>query len=111
MAQVVHYQQIIDIAPGPDIEVLPKALEKGAVDLLIFVSTSAVDYFIDAVKEPRLLQNTQIQVLAVGRSTAKRLAAWSDINVLTPELETSEGLLALAQLQASQVSGKKNRDR
>lgn len=103
----VHYQSVIDIAPGPDLDLLPKSFEHNRVDILIFVSTFAADYFISALKDPSIVNNSRTLLLAVGRSTAKRLQCWCNKAVLSPELETSEGLLKLPQLQADAVEGKK----
>lgn len=103
----VHYQPIVQMCPGPDLALPVAALKAAEVDLLIFVSTFAVDYFIQALGEPQLLQQADIALFAVGKATAKRLEQWAAMPVLSPTLETSEGLLALPKLSPSAVAGKK----
>ena len=95
----VHHQNVVEIKPGPDQHNIVAKLKHTPPDLMIFVSGYAVDYFIAALKDPAILSNSAVQLLAVCKATAAKLKAWSTDEVISPEIETSEGLLQLPQLQ------------
>ena len=69
-------------------------------ELLIFVSVSAVHALEQQIKPEQLSGH----LFAVGSTTAGLLQYWSGREVIVPQDQRSEGLLALPQLQ--QVSGK-----
>lgn len=104
----VHYQPMLEIQPGPDFDALPELLTRSqaeqVIDMLIFVSGSAVDYFTSRVAASSL--SGSVSIVAVGAATAAKLQQWTSQPVITPEVETSEGLLALSLLQPDQISGK-----
>lgn len=96
-AEAFH-QPVLTIEPGPDLPEISAQLTDVDADILIFVSTFAVEYFISEIKTPLLLEKAQVQLMAVGQSTGQKLRTWTKKPVITPEVETSEGLLALAEL-------------
>jgi uroporphyrinogen-III synthase len=103
----VCYQPMIEIEPGPDLTRLPALMAQQDVDILIFVSGFAVDYFITGLKTVEHGEKIkQTAMVAVGASTAKKLHQWTSQTVISAVPETTEGLLALAPLQAEQVNGK-----
>ncbi|MFT5161880.1 MAG: uroporphyrinogen-III synthase [Alteromonadaceae bacterium] len=107
LVNAVHYQPVIDITDGPDYARLAYLADNQRVDILVFISGSAVDYFIRADSNARISHLIQTaELICVGQSTADRLQVWTNKKVLIPVLETSEGLLALELLQSEQVKGK-----
>jgi uroporphyrinogen-III synthase len=105
VAGSVHYQPVIEIKPGPDLPKVVEQLNTQAIDMLVFVSGFAVEHFISVVKAP-LLNNSKAVVFAVGQATADKLRSFTTKTVISPQLETSEGLLALPNFQTDQISGK-----
>ena len=95
---------MLRIAPAPDMTHLSGLMAEKPANLLIFVSGFAVDYFIERVKDPAVVVNSKL--FAVGSATAAKLRQWTTQTVYTPAIETSEGLLALPQLQVEQVEEK-----
>jgi uroporphyrinogen-III synthase len=69
-------------------------------ELLIFVSVSAVNALTQQINPGQLSGH----LFAVGSTTAAVLQRWSECEVIVPQDQRSEGLLALPQLQ--QVKGK-----
>ena len=61
-------------------------------DFIIFTSIHAVQYF-----KGKISKNTQI--LAIGESTAAKLEAYGNSNIVVPKLHSSEGLLSLELLK------------
>lgn len=105
LVEAVCYQPLMAITPGPDLAALAAGLKQQKPDMLIFVSGFAVDYFTATMKtaDPGC---SKADMLAVGQATAAKLQQWSGQTVITPAVENSEGLLALAQLQGEQIRGK-----
>jgi uroporphyrinogen-III synthase len=103
----VHYQPVIEIVPGADVIGINDNLKVNIPDILIFVSGFAVEHFILAMGSNVLPSNKPIVLMAVGKATADTLNDWCKQTVAYPQLETTEGLLAMAQLQASQVNDHK----
>lgn len=99
LVDAVYHQPMINILPGPD------GFEVTEADVVIFVSTSAVKFATLPMNKSLHWQN--IQWLAVGKATAEALQQKGIGPVLYPELETSEGLLALNGLQQAAIAGKK----
>jgi uroporphyrinogen-III synthase len=107
LAEYVHFQPVIEIVPGPDVANFADKLCAEKPDILIFVSGFAVEHFISALGSPISLDSDHTQLMAVGKSTADKLADWSKQTILYPQLETSEGLLSMAQLQTAMVKGRR----
>ncbi len=90
------YQLVDDIKP------CQQQLLKHKNDILIFVSPHAVKF------AAKLLSQTQWcyqDVIAIGKATKQALTALG-IQAISPEIETSEGLLSLDLLQAKNVANK-----
>jgi len=104
MVDKVYHQQVIEIKDGPDLNSVPQYLNQQSPSIIIFVSAHAVEYFIKALNTPTVLAASNCQLIAVGQATKKALTDWCNNDVLTPTLETSEGLLQLEQLQSEQVN-------
>jgi uroporphyrinogen-III synthase len=68
-------------------------------DIAIFISPNAAEFGMAAIRSRGGLPGA-IQVFAVGPGTARALAAQAVENVVTPDGQDSEALLALPQLQA-----------
>ena len=105
VADSVHHQPIIQITATADVADLPQRWHEQNIDMLIFVSGFAVDHFIYGFKTPLLLESSNVALIAVGRSTADKLRQWTSKTVICPDLETSEGLLALPSMQKAAVEG------
>lgn len=93
----------------PVIEIVSLAVEQAVidsvteVDMLIFVSRNAVEFFFQQANWPKL---DHIRFVAVGAGTAKLINAFGINDVLMPELKAgSEGLLSLPEL--NDVANKK----
>lgn len=83
-----------------EINLLKKQLEDAPEDsILIFVSTTSATLFVEHIQ--RWPKSTSF--FAVGKSTGAILSA-STINVVCPQVESTEGLLSQPQLQ--QVTGR-----
>lgn len=86
-----HYLPTLDIKSD---EILVPMLD---FELAIFISANAVKYGV--VNSHTLMDVLPEQVIAIGNATAKTLADAGFQNIVIPEQHTSEGLLALTQLQ------------
>jgi uroporphyrinogen-III synthase len=105
VADSVHHQPIIQISATGDVADLPRRWDEQTIDILIFVSGFAVEHFICGLKTPLLLESSNVILVAVGRSTADKLRQWTSKPVICPDIETSEGLLALPSMQKAAVEG------
>ncbi|HEY9146167.1 MAG TPA: uroporphyrinogen-III synthase [Thiobacillus sp.] len=86
-------------------ERLADALEYLAgADIAIFISPNAAQFGMAAIRARGGLPDA-LQVFAVGPGTARALAEWGVENVITPDGQDSEALLALPQMQA--VAGRR----
>ena len=109
--EFVGWQSVIDIISGPDVALISDCLAQKP-HVLIFVSINAVTFLRQAIEA---MENAQIgdeilencQLVVVGQSTAKALKKWLNRGVITPQVETSEGLLEVDMLQKSVICGKK----
>ena len=107
----VGWQSVIDIVVGPDVESINEFLAQKQ-QVLIFVSINAVTFLRQAIEviesaliDEEILENCQL--VAVGQSTAKTLQKWLNRSVITPKVETSEGLLEVDMLQKAAICSKK----
>ena len=92
----------IEGVPGDELGVPPAQLADA--DIMIFISPNAVQFGMAAIQAAgRLSSSTAI--FAVGPGTARALQAQGLTQVITPEGQDSEALLALPQLQ--DVAGKR----
>ena len=103
LADHVHHQPLMTFEQGPDFADCPSWVEHTGAPLWIFVSGPAVEYFAAALEDPTLMK-PDAHYLAVGQSTGEKLARFSGLPVQWPQVQTSEGLLALEALQAEQVA-------
>lgn len=71
-------------------------------DIAIFTSANAVSHARDLLKNLR----AGVTVVAIGPGTAKALIDQGKSSVLLPEAYSSEGVLALEELQPSHIHGK-----
>ncbi len=69
------------------------------VDQAIFISANAVDFTFSRLAAAQLSWPATIKITAVGRATACALSKHTLGRVLTPEISTSEQVLALQHLQ------------
>lgn len=88
----------------PDAEARQALLDLDRIDIVIFISRNAAREGLHAIGQYWPQWPIGPQVLAVGRGTAAELEQ-GGLTALTPMEETSEGLLALPQLQ--DVNGKR----
>ncbi len=72
-------------------------------DIAIFISPNAAQFGMDAIRAGGSLPDA-VRVFAVGPGTARALQARGIVDVITPDGQDSEALLALPQLQ--DVAGK-----
>lgn len=99
---------LLEISPLED----DSSLEHGIsllddAGLAIFISTNAVDFSVPAILARRGWP-LSLPVAAVGKGTERQLVAAGFDRVLVPsEQFDSEGLLALPELSAAQIAGKK----
>ena len=111
VVEFVGWQSVIDIVAGPDVTLISDYLAQKP-QVLIFVSINAVTFLRQAIEvmegariDIEILENCQL--VAVGQSTAKTLQQWLNRSVITPQVETSEGLLEVDMLQKVAISDKK----
>lgn len=105
----VAQQSVIEIKAGPDMSEIAAKCQQ-MPDILLFVSTNAVAFLQHAIGDniPLSTQLAQHCVfIAVGHTTAKALQSWLKVDVLTPAIETSEGVLQLEQVQQEAIAGKR----
>jgi uroporphyrinogen-III synthase len=76
------------------------------LDIVIFISTNAVEKTLPILLTQRALPPA-LQVIAVGKSTAETLNAWGIPALCAAPPFNSEAVLAMSQLQAEVVTGKK----
>lgn len=88
----------------PDQDTRQALLDLDRFEVVVFISRNAARAGLDAIAQYWPQWPIGLQVMAVGRSTAAELEA-AGLRVITPAEETSEGLLALPELQA--VAGKR----
>ncbi|MER2492504.1 uroporphyrinogen-III synthase [Catenovulum sediminis] len=84
--------------------------------ILIFTSQYAVEFLQHAIQHKKLLNPLlEMQCVAVGQTTAKKLVQAGFKNVLTPTAPTSEGILQLPVIQTSKQAilfkGEQGRDK
>ena len=104
---VVHRVPALAIAPVEDADSAERLRRRLAdVSVIVFTSANAVEGFFGLM--PGAVPNRlPAAVLAVGRATAEALRARGVTGVHTPHVRfDSEGLLACAQLEARQVTGR-----
>lgn len=132
LVDFVAQQSVIDVIDGPDMTNI-KGCFNDRPEVFIFVSINAVDYLQQALanadEQSRQMAHDVLshsQLMAVGQSTAKALGQWLNLSlnqavakpkiatpeivaldIATPEIETSEGLLQIDRLQHDAISGKK----
>ncbi|GLP97480.1 uroporphyrinogen-III synthase [Paraferrimonas sedimenticola] len=92
------------VAPMISIQTTPLAQQWSATelhqwaDIIIFISTNAVEFAEDL---PQQIANSQLQCIAVGQATQAALKQRGVVALCAPaELQQTEGLLQLPQLQA-----------
>lgn len=87
---------LLTYQPGPDLPHLPQALHQA--DIIIATSAAATRFCCDYMSTHQHLWPDHPHYLAVGAATA---VPWLDrqISVIVPQQESSEGLLALRELQ------------
>ena len=108
LVDFVAQQSVIEISNGPDITKIGSCLDD-KFEVLIFVSINAVDYLKKALSRAQIDSSAlnAYQLMAVGQSTAKALYDWLDRHVITPKVETSEGLLQINALKKDVICGKR----
>lgn len=91
---------LLDIAPAPDTQMLRQQVARLAeCDLAIFISPSAVQYGIAAIRAAGKLPEN-LKIATVGQSSANALRDLGIQKVIAPEERfDSESLLALPELQ------------
>ncbi|OUS28124.1 hypothetical protein A9Q98_07675 [Thalassotalea sp. 42_200_T64] len=98
LASHIEITPLFDYQAGEQQSYLPQQLIEFAPDIIIFVSPAAVDF---AFSQNHVQSNlARTLFIAVGTATADVLKAHGIENVITPEQQNSEGLLALEQLLA-----------
>ena len=104
----VHYEPMLEIQPllGAQGEKYPQQLAQlPEQDALIFISANAVDSFVELTTSSQQDALKTLDVYAVGKATAARLAAIGIQAFYPKSIMSSEGLLALKRLQS--VEGKR----
>jgi uroporphyrinogen-III synthase len=94
-------QPFFSTEPALNTAQITAELEAQQPEIIIFVSSTAVDYAQQAlaITKWRALIQQSTTFIAVGQTTAKALHAYNINAVIVPEQENSEGLLALNILQ------------
>ncbi len=83
-------------------------LQLDRVHWLIFVSPRAVEFALPMLQALCPILPAHLQYAAIGRATAKALERSGIETVLLPQsIDSSEGLLALPELQASAITGQR----
>lgn len=99
-------QSFFDYKAATDTDAVFATIEQVQPDIIIFVSSAAVQYAQTALPIKTWLKDSSTPTfIAVGKATEKALIACNIVNVVTPEQHTSEGLLTLSVLQ--QVANKR----
>lgn len=83
-----------------------KLLNLDRYDACVFVSANAAKFGLEAVADYWPQWPYGLAAIAVGGASAAPLQA-AALNVLLPETADSEGLLAMPELQAEQIAGKR----
>lgn len=99
---------LIEISAAEDGQALPQALAQlGDYSLAVFVSPNAVDFSLPAVLAQGRWPET-LRAAAVGQGSADALARYGVPAVIVPQRQfDSEALLALPEMQAGAVAGKR----
>ncbi len=82
---------------GEQLAQLQQQIQNQNPQTIIFISQAAVEYALTAISVATLKLSATI--IAVGNATAQALVNAGISNVVIPQQHTSEGILALAQLQ------------
>ena len=103
LGATVVRQSVIAIEPPEDWSEVDEAIESlGSMDLVIFVSTNGVRYFLDRMtavgKDARAFGTAKIA--AVGGATSRRLADYRLAADFIPDDFTAEGLLTTLQTES-----------
>jgi uroporphyrinogen III methyltransferase/synthase len=95
---------VIAIADPPDggRALRAEAARAGTYDWIVFTSSNAVERFVDLLRDGRALGSARLA--AVGRATARALAARRLVADLVPDDETAEGLVAAMSVAPATAS-------
>ncbi|MCU4675080.1 uroporphyrinogen-III synthase [Catenovulum sp. 2E275] len=92
--------ELYKISQGIDLPLIQSNLSVTQSDCLIFTSQYAVQFLLANLTDQQLYALKQLACVAVGQATADYLTQHGFNQVAVPQQHTSEGILALAQIQA-----------